>query len=183
MGILQDKLIEVNSFTDLFKLLKESINKNLHVSTLALYKEQIKEFDESVGYGIIKVAPIPLQEKQSEYTINAYTLNNNVYNENDILIIIYTDCGFVDNLNENRYLQRKNLLPQYHSQMNAVVIGLSTGLNEGVTDVKVDGESVVIDNIANITTIDMLKNISGYDGTKTQVLKNIAGTFTWVDEV
>ena len=30
--------------------------------------------------------------------------------------------------------------------------------------------------------VNYLKTISGYDATKTQTLKNINGTFTWVDD-
>lgn len=33
-----------------------------------------------------------------------------------------------------------------------------------------------------ITADSFLKNIPGYDAAKTQTLKNINGTFTWVDD-
>ena len=37
--------------------------------------------------------------------------------------------------------------------------------------------------VADITSGDVLKSITGYDATKTQTLKNINGTLTWVDDV
>lgn len=36
--------------------------------------------------------------------------------------------------------------------------------------------------LMNITPKDVLKSVTGYDATKTQVLKNVNGTLTWVDE-
>lgn len=37
--------------------------------------------------------------------------------------------------------------------------------------------------VADIVSGDVLKSITGYNATKTQTLKNINGTLTWVDDV
>ena len=38
------------------------------------------------------------------------------------------------------------------------------------------------EEITEATVSDLLRTITGYDGTKTQTLKNVNGTFTWVDD-
>lgn len=42
--------------------------------------------------------------------------------------------------------------------------------------------SELVNDSGFVTTDDVLRNIPGYDATKTQILKNINGTLTWIDE-
>lgn len=52
---------------------------------------------------------------------------------------------------------------------------------ESVTTVDVVGDIEEADTV-ECEEVDFLASISGYDGTKAQTLKNINGTFTWVDD-
>ena len=46
----------------------------------------------------------------------------------------------------------------------------------------VSTNEVVCEQAGEVTIGDLLATISGYDSTKTQILKNVNGTFTWIDE-
>lgn len=39
-----------------------------------------------------------------------------------------------------------------------------------------------VKSVANAASTDVLTAITGYDASKTQILKNVEGTLTWVDE-
>ena len=52
---------------------------------------------------------------------------------------------------------------------------------ESVQTVDVVGDITEADTI-ECEEVDFLASINGYDNTKTQTLKNINGSFTWVDD-
>lgn len=51
-------------------------------------------------------------------------------------------------------------------------------LDGDVVEVQTDLESLQ----QSVESLEAVKSITGYDASKTQVLKNINGTLTWVDE-
>lgn len=149
MDKLNPKLDYIDGFSDIVRLLEKVIYKNIHVASVAIFKEITKEFDVNAGYGIATVEPIPTETKRGNYSINGYFLDNTyTFNNDELVVIVYTDLNFVDNLNNNKIKQKESTsTDSLHSQMNAVIIPVralsaATANNPTITIAKNDGNSI-----------------------------------------
>ena len=88
-----------NSLLDLLKLTSDKTSELIKVSTLAKVKSIKTQYSEGRRYGVLNVAPFPLNKNESEYDIIAYYFSNIDFKENDIVLIVFTDLYFADNLN------------------------------------------------------------------------------------
>lgn len=122
MDILNPKLDNATTLQDCFASFGKMINRDLHVATLAVFKDIVKTYDNSLGYGIVSVAPIPLEKNRAAYNINAYFIDDYSFDQNELLAIIYSDLNFEKNLNSGKNNQVASDGNLYHSQMNAIVI-------------------------------------------------------------
>lgn len=117
---------KTTSFIDVFSKFKNIINNDLHVSTLALFKSIEKEYNDKDGYGIINVVPFPLNQNEASQLNTCYYFNKQNFTKNQLLLVIYTDLDFKDNLQVNKTEAIKNDNPLLHSKMSAVLINISS---------------------------------------------------------
>ena len=68
----QEKVVEVQTWEDLFFLTIDITKTETHCSTLAFFKEIIEPFNTEKGYGIAKFLPIPTTNSEQSYEIIAY---------------------------------------------------------------------------------------------------------------
>jgi hypothetical protein len=119
---LSYKLSENNTFQDVMDLLKQSVMMDTHVATLAFFDSVIQEYTSDNKYGIIRARPFPLRESESEYGINAYYINDRTFEQGQILVILYTDLCFAENLQTDKRNPRKTKNTMNHSMLSGVVI-------------------------------------------------------------
>ena len=99
MNILNPRLDKATTLQDCFDAFERKIYKNLHVATLAIYKEIVQTYDNSKGYGIVSVAPLPLEKNRDAYNINAYYMDDYSFNSGELVVVLYSDLNFEKNLN------------------------------------------------------------------------------------
>jgi len=68
----QEKVVEVQTWEDLFFLTIDITKTETHCSTLAFFKEIVEPFNIEKGYGIAKFLPIPTTNSEQSYEIIAY---------------------------------------------------------------------------------------------------------------
>lgn len=122
-----DNYDKATSFIDVFKRLKDIIKNEIHVATLALYKSTQIEYDDNLGYGIINVIPFPLNKNDSAAINQCYYFKKEFFTDNQLLIIIYTDIDFKNNLVVNKNKSLVNDKPIMHSKMSAVLVSTTSG--------------------------------------------------------
>lgn len=159
MDKLAPKLDYVDSLQDAFRLFEKVIYKNLHVATLAIYKNITTAYSSYTGYGVAEVAPIPVEKNRGEYKINAYFLDDYGFEENELVAVIYTDLNFLDNLNNNRKEQKASTDKVPHSQMNAVIIPATKNGPQGKS-----AYQVAVDNGFSGTEQEWLDSLVGPQG-------------------
>ena len=72
---------------------------------------------------------------------------------------------------------------QINSKISSTEKGVANGIATLNANLKVPSSQ--IDTVGILSLIDintLLQKVDGFDATKTQVLKNINGTFTWIEE-
>lgn len=122
MDILAPKLDKATNLQGCFDAFERMIYRNLHVATIAIYKDMVQVYDASKGYGIVSVAPVPLDKNREAYNINAYYIDNYSFNSGELVVVLYSDLNFEKNLNYNKNTQINVDIPLPHSQMNGIVI-------------------------------------------------------------
>jgi hypothetical protein len=124
---LEAKVARASSLLDILLIMKEKTMQDLHVASLAFVKEIISQPDANKrnSYGILRVAPFPLNTNQDEYSINAYYFNPEyIFSENDIVLIIFCDLNFISNLNVVDSTQKQTQDTLKHSLKYGIVIPL-----------------------------------------------------------
>ena len=108
-----------DSLLDLLKLTSDKTSELIKVSTLAKVKSIKTQYSEERRYGVLNVAPFPLNKNESEYDIIAYYFSNIDFK--DIVLIVFTDLYFADNLNNlNAIVPTSKTIR--HTSSNAVAI-------------------------------------------------------------
>ena len=108
----QEKVSEVQSWEDLFRLVMKKTKQDIRCSTLAFFDSIEQEYNEDLGYGIAKMKPFPLLENQDSYVIYAYFFKQNKngedfiegrvgHSDQKIYAILFMDNNFKSNLKEN----------------------------------------------------------------------------------
>lgn len=96
-----NRLSSSNSFLDLFNMLKKVCKKETHVSTLAYFDRISQEYNNNTGFGVAEVKPFPLEKGQSEYKLSCYFFGDIKVNENDMVLVIFSDFDFTGNINSD----------------------------------------------------------------------------------
>ena len=122
MDKLSTKLDWVTAFQDVLLVFEKMINKNIHVGGVGIFKNTVSAYDSNRGYGIASVSPIPLEKGRESYNINAYYIADYSFNSDELVVILYSDLSFVENLNYDKKSQRETDDKNYHTQMNAIII-------------------------------------------------------------
>lgn len=94
---LQTEISSATTLLDVLLILKKVTMLDTHVATLAYVTEEEAKWNGN--HGTIKCKPFPLNKEQEEYTIQAYYFNqNSSFNEGDIVVILFMDRNFINNL-------------------------------------------------------------------------------------
>lgn len=112
--------ISKNDDLEVLLALKRNILRDLKVASLGIVK--------SIKDNIIKVNLFPTYTNESEITIDCYCLKNLEVNKDNVVLVLFLDRNFIQNLNQknnNQQLTRvdsKNI--ELHSLKYGVVIGI-----------------------------------------------------------
>ena len=149
-----ERFDRVTSLIDILNLYKESIKNELHVGTIALYKEIVKPFDYETGYGIINILPMPLNKNDASTLQQCYYFKDESFTNNQIVTIIYTDLNFDTNLKTNKNEPIKNDNPLLHNKSSAVLVSTNS-VQKGP---KLLGTTTVSSNVITFKNIDLSIN-------------------------
>jgi len=113
---------KTTSLVEVLNRLKDIIKNELHVATLALFKNVVQPYDEELKYGIIDIVPIPLNTNEKSISQQCYYFKDEDFEENQILTVIYTDLDFNINLKASVDEPIINQNPKLHSKESAVLV-------------------------------------------------------------
>lgn len=100
--------------------LKRNIFKSLKVSSLG----QVKELNEST----INVGLFPIYSDETEITIECYKLKDLEINKNDVVLVLFLDRNFKQNLNQVKNNQNKTNLNSNNSELHSLKYGIIVGI-------------------------------------------------------
>lgn len=112
--------ISKNDDLEVLLALKRNILRDLKVASLGIVK--------SIKDNIIKVNLFPTYTNESEITIDCYCLKNLEVNKDNVVLVLFLDRNFIQNLNQKNNSQQltkvdsKNI--ELHSLKYGVVIGI-----------------------------------------------------------
>ena len=98
-----------NQTKDWVDVLKDATNKaidKVNVATLAYVENERDTRNDK--YDIITVSPFPLEEGQKSYTIRAYARKGEDVREGDIVVVLFTNKNFINNLDHNTPQESSN---------------------------------------------------------------------------
>lgn len=112
--------ISKNDDLEVLLALKRNILRDLKVASLGIVK--------SIKDNIIKVNLFPTYTNESEITIDCYCLKNLEVNKDNVVLVLFLDRNFIQNLNQKNNNQQltkvdsKNI--ELHSLKYGVIIGI-----------------------------------------------------------
>lgn len=112
--------ISKNDDLEVLLALKRNILRDLKVASLGIVK--------SIKDNIIKVNLFPTYTNESEITIDCYCLKNLKVSKDNVVLVLFLDRNFIQNLNQKNNNQQltkidsKNI--ELHSLKYGVVIGI-----------------------------------------------------------
>lgn len=112
--------ISKNDDLEVLLALKRNILRDLKVASLGIVK--------SIKDNIIKVNLFPTYTNESKITIDCYCLKNLEVNKDNVVLVLFLDRNFIQNLNQKNNSQQltkvdsKNI--ELHSLKYGVVIGI-----------------------------------------------------------
>lgn len=112
--------ISKNDDLEVLLALKRNILRDLKVASLGIVK--------SIKDNIIKVNLFPTYTNESEITIDCYCLKNLEVSKDNVVLVLFLDRNFIQNLNQKNNNQQltkvdsKNI--ELHSLKYGVVIGI-----------------------------------------------------------
>lgn len=112
--------ISKNDDLEVLLALKRNILRDLKVASLGIVK--------SIKDNIIKVNLFPTYTNENEITIDCYCLKNLEVNKDNVVLVLFLDRNFIQNLNQKNNNQQftkvdsKNI--ELHSLKYGVVIGI-----------------------------------------------------------
>lgn len=116
----QNKPVQSNTDLDVLLALKTNIFKNLKVATLG----QVTSVDNDV----ITASIFPLYKDEDTLNLEVYKLKNLDIKKDDIVLILFLDRNFNQNLKQTKNNQaRTNLVESkdtLHSYKNGIIIGI-----------------------------------------------------------
>lgn len=142
---------DCTNLLDVLLLLKNNIEKSIRVSTLAFFDIEKQKYDSSKKYGIALVKPFPLLDNNQEYSIQAYFFNENGFNKNDIVLVLFTDNNFISSLKVLKPSLTEDT--NYHKTQFAIVIPFKISSDDYATKEWV--KNYVVGNPAKSPTIEL----------------------------
>lgn len=115
-----NKNINKNDDLEVLLVLKRNILKNLKVASLA----QVKE----IGGSTIKVSLFPIYSNETELTIECYKLKNLEVEKNNIVLILFLDRNFIQNLKQIQSNQNKTNLDSNNIELHSLKYGIIIGV-------------------------------------------------------
>lgn len=108
-----------NDELEVLLALKRNIMNEFKTSSLGVVRE--------VGESKYKVALFPTYSNEVEITIDCFKLSNVVITKGDVVLVIFTDRNFIQNLNQLRNAQKITKLDynnvELHTYKYAIIIG------------------------------------------------------------
>lgn len=86
---------QTDDWTDVLKEVVNKASEKTRVATLGFVEEITQEYDK---YEIVTVSPFPLEQGQTTYTIRAYASKGEEFNKGDIVVVLFTDRNFRNNI-------------------------------------------------------------------------------------
>ena len=126
-----DELNSCNELSDLMVLLKKKIETSITTSTLAFFDKVMQPYDNTKGYQIINTKPFPLSEGESTYNLLVYVFNGYTFEQNEKLLVIFTDKNFINNLAFNFPKVTKSI--NLHSTQYAIGLKLKPEITTNIT--------------------------------------------------
>lgn len=119
----ESRIENATTLQDAIFLLKEKTKMDTHVATLA-YVEKIKvEKNATNKFGLVECKPFPLNPNQEEYTIQAYYFKEeSEFEKGDIILVLFTDLNFVNNLKSIETSPKETYDLNYHSLKYGIII-------------------------------------------------------------
>lgn len=118
--IKNQKDISKDDDLEVLLTLKRNIFKNLKVASLA----QVKE----VGETTIKVSLFPVYSDESELTVDCYKLNNLELSKEDVVLVLFLDKNFIQNLKQIKNNQNKTNLDSNNIELHSLKYGIIIGI-------------------------------------------------------
>lgn len=97
-----------NQTKDWVDVLKDTTGKavdKVNVATLAFVEDGVEEYEK---YDIRTVSPFPLEQGQKPYTIRAYCKQGESFNKGDIVLVVFTNKNFKNNLEYKEPMESSN---------------------------------------------------------------------------
>ena len=149
--------------------------------------------------GYITLGDVPKEIYWCTYGSTPYTDIMTAYNEGKIPAIKYVYSGSIEGVYKISQVWSDRVVFTYSDSSGivySIIVRSSNSYAPGRTFVETSSNKVTSISSSStntqypsakcvydaIASNDALKSITGYDATKTQTLKNINGTFTWVDD-
>ena len=142
----EQRINNASSLLDVLLILKHNIFSDLKVATLAYVEEIVQPINEDNSFGIVRCKPFPLNVNQQSYSIYAYYFdkdsNSGTEHEfvikdnneeklfvvhtgleiNDIILVVFCDKNFINNLNATNGTCLTSDDENYHSLKYGVVV-------------------------------------------------------------
>ena len=112
--------ISKNDDLEVLLALKRNILRDLKVASLGIVK--------SIKDNIIKVNLFPTYTNESEITIDCYCLKNLEVNKDNVVLVLFLDRNFIQNLNQKNNNQQLNKVDSKNIELHSLKYGVVIGI-------------------------------------------------------
>lgn len=112
--------ISKNDDLEVLLALKRNILRDLKVASLGIVK--------SIKDNIIKVNLFPTYTNESEITIDCYCLKNLEVNKDNVVLVLFLDRNFIQNLNQKNNNQQLTKVDSRNIELHSLKYGVVIGI-------------------------------------------------------
>ena len=112
--------ISKNDDLEVLLALKRNILRDLKVASLGIVK--------SIKDNIIKVNLFPTYTNESEITIDCYCLKNLEVNKDNVVLVLFLDRNFIQNLNQKNNNQQLTKVDSKNNELHSLKYGVVIGI-------------------------------------------------------
>lgn len=112
--------ISKNDDLEVLLALKRNILRDLKVASLGIVK--------SIKDNIIKVNLFPTYTNESEITIDCYCLKNLEVNKDNVVLVLFLDRNFIQNLNQKNNNQQLTKIDSKNIELHSLKYGVIIGI-------------------------------------------------------
>lgn len=112
--------ISKNDDLEVLLALKRNILRDLKVASLGIVK--------SIKDNIIKVNLFPTYTNESEITIDCYCLKNLEVNKDNVVLVLFLDRNFIQNLNQKNNNQQLTKIDSNNIELHSLKYGVVIGI-------------------------------------------------------